>query len=117
VARLLEPGLAVRGGLAAPVEHQAGPFHIALQIRPAPARPGAAVHGQVFYEPDEERVDEPIDLELSGEVLLSDEHGTVLTGTIDDLGELAVHVPRAGRYRATLELPEARIVIDELEIA
>jgi len=112
--------LTVRGGLAAPVEHRAGPFHIALQVRPATPRSGAAVHGQVFFDPDQEAEAggaEHAGPELEGEVLLSDDTGAVVTGAIDDLGELAVRVASAGRYRATLVLASATIVIDELEIS
>ena len=112
IARLLQrpeqPALQVRGGTPVPMEHQAGPFHVAMQVRRSPTPANRTLIGQVFSDEGEE---------VEGEVVLSSDSGVLSLAEIDDLGEFSIPVPAGGQYRATLLLPLSRIVIESLDIS
>jgi hypothetical protein len=110
VARLVRSSsatpLAVRGEAGQVLtEHEAGPYHLVMQVRSVAATDEVVVHGQV-NGPEAAR----------GELVVSDESGVVAVAEVDELGEFSVTVPDGRCYTATVLLPAGRLVVDRLAL-
>ena len=97
--------VAVRGGGQVLVEHEAGPYHLVMQLRPAARARMVTIHGQVYGPGTGD-----------GELVVSDEHGVTAAAPIDDLGEFQLRLPGGRCYTAALLLPDGRVVIDPLDL-
>ena len=110
-ARLLRSSplapVSVRGA-ASPVlaEHGAGPYHVTVQVGEEAAGVHR-LHGQVLAD------GAPV---VGGEVVISDGEGRLFTGPIDELGEFDLEGITPGRYRASLVLEGARVVVEPLAV-